>query len=472
MMNRATCRDCDLGYYQNATGKANCTACSAGWTTSALAMTYCDICIPGDYYKNGTKCLSRGPKCNFATQYEDPASANATRTCKQLTQCDTSLMPSPQYVTVNALSTAVKITPRNQYVVRYPTAYSDRVCRSWVQMQCTADRYALQLPVDDDNGYLIKPLICKPYTTCLTGLQYTKINGRITGDRDNVCVKFTACNTTSQYMLQQGNATQDNICQTYTQCIPGIEYLLRKGDAKNDNVCARKTFCAAQSNRAMYEKIPPVDSTGWSVLGRDATCAPVSTCPAGQYVSVSATDTSDVVCDFCPRGMYRSPATMQSCELCPDGTYTDTLGSIACKPCTNCLSNNVSAASFINRNATCMYSNASLCRNAFSSICKKEADAVCMKCPVDQKGWAVDAAAGICSGCRDGYYYDTTIANQWERCVQCAANFYCPSTDEFQECQVIIACETTFISSSTVDQSVHSLPIGCADVFHALFFFP
>lgn len=437
-MNRETCRDCDLGYFQNLTAQSKCIACPTGWSTSALAMSYCDICLPGgDYYRSGNRCLSRGTvRCNPSTQYEDPASANSTRVCKDLTRCDTTLRSIPELVTVNALPTAVKITPRNQYIVRYPTATSDRVCQSWAAMRCAADRYALQLPVDDENGYLIRPLICKPYTTCLSGLQYMKVNGRITGDRDNVCVRYTACNAATQYMLQQGNATHDNVCMDYTKCIAGLEYLLRKGDARNDNVCARKTFCAAQSNLAMYEKVPPVDSTAWNVLGRDATCAPVSTCPAGRYVAVSATDTSDVTCELCPRGMY-NPRQSSTCEYCPDGFYSDTLGATSCKPCTDCLAKNVSSSRFKNGTATCMFaSNASLCRNAFATVCAKDADAVCTKCPVEEKGWVVDAVTGVCTGCRDGYYSDLTIANPWERCVPCAANFYCPSTEEFRECQV------------------------------------
>lgn len=430
MLNRASCRDCDLGFFQNATAQTACNACPTGWTTSAVGMSFCDICIPNNFYRNGTRCLSRGPpyKCEPATQYEDPASANSTRVCKPLTQCDVSLKSVPEPVSINALSTAVKITPRNQYILRYPTATSDRVCsKKWSEMRCAADRYALQLPVDDENGFLIKPLICRPYTTCITGLQYMKVNGRITGDRDNVCVRYTQCNATTEYLIQQGNATHDNICKPYTQCIAGLEYLLKKGDAANDNVCAQKTFCAAQSNRAMYEKTPPVDSTAWSVLGKDAVCAPVSTCPAGKYVSVAATDTSDVTCDFCPKGMYKS-SSMQKCEVCPQGFYSNVLGSTSCKPCTDCLAPS-------QNNATCMFPNASLCRNTFAKNCQKDADAVCSKCPVEEKGWAVDAVSGICQGCRDGYYSDMTISDQWERCVPCTANFYCSATDEFQECQ-------------------------------------
>ena len=36
-----------------------------------------------------------------------------------------------------------------------------------------------------------------------------------------------------------------------------------------------------------------------------------------------------------------------------------------------------------------------------------------------------------------GWYHDMSIANPWERCVKCTANFYCPtSTEPFVECEV------------------------------------
>lgn len=301
-----------------------------------------------------------------------------------LTKCDTTFRNAPVSVTLFALPSAVKITPRNAYILRYPNATSNWVCKTWASMICPSNTYALQLPVDDDNGFLIKPLLCRPYTTCVTG-QYMKVNGMVTGDRDNVCVTYSTCNKTAEYVTQEGNATADFVCRPYTQCTAGLEYLLRRGDSKNDNICVRKTFCAAQSHRSMYEKIPPVDSISWGVPGRDASCMNISTCPEGKYVSVSATDTSDVVCEFCPRGMYKS-SNMLECNICPDGYFSDTMGATQCKQCTNCLSKNVSNSSrFVGNNALCMFSNASLCRNAFSKVCQNNEDAVCMKCPVEEK---------------------------------------------------------------------------------------
>lgn len=372
--------------------------------------------------------VHRGPACNSLLQYERPESANRTRECVSLRTCNTAYYPQTQPLSLGAnQTTVVKIKARKQYIVRYPTQYSDRECWTW--MPCTATQYALQAPMEDENdGFLLKPMICMPYTYCMSKLEYTKVNGKATGDRDNVCVRYTTCQQGKEYQSVEKTDVSDRVCMPYTTCDPATEYLLLKGNETSNNVCARKTFCAAESHRSMYELFPPMDSIAWNEPGRDAVCAPISTCAAGWYVYIQANDTADVTCERCPKGMYKAPG-MLSCELCPPGTFSDVLGATACKPCTNCL---------IENNASCPYADASLCRNSFDRLCQRDADAKCMKCPVESKGWAMDPQWGICVGCRDGFYNDMSIANEWERCVQCTANFYCPSSIEFQECEVLL----------------------------------
>lgn len=178
MLRRATCRDCDIGYYQPQTAATACTACAAGWTTSGPGMAACDMCIPDDYYYNTAtrQCVARGAKCNPSTQFEDLASKNSVRVCRALNPCTTTYRREAEFVSYGALPTAVKMIPRNQYILQFPTLYSDWKCISWdTQMKCMTGHYALQLPVEDENGFLIKPMICRPYTTCLTTLEYTKV---------------------------------------------------------------------------------------------------------------------------------------------------------------------------------------------------------------------------------------------------------------------------------------------------------
>ena len=324
-------------------------------------------------------------------------------------------------------TTVVRIKARKEYILKYPTAYSNRECWTW--SPCRNTHYALQAPVEDENGFLLKKMICMPYTNCLSKIEYTKVNGKATGDRDNVCVRYTTCTEGEEYELVARTDTSDRVCVPYTVCNSATEYMLRKGNATSDNVCARKTFCAAESFRSMYEMQPAVDSIAWNVPGRDAVCSPISTCGPGQYVYIAANDTADVTCMRCPKGMYKRAQGMFSCELCPDGMYSDVMGATECKPCTNCLANNTN-------NATCPYANSSLCRNAFEKLCQKDADAKCTKCPsAEIKGWNMDQW-GVCTGCREGYYNDMAIADPWERCVPCAANFYCPSNFQFEECEV------------------------------------
>ena len=290
-------------------------------------------------------------------------------------------------------SSVVRIKARVEYITRYPTAYSDRECWAWAS--CGLNEYALQSPVDDENGFLLKRQICRPATICLSGVEYTKVNGKATGDRNNVCMRYTTCKADKEYMLVDKTSVSDRVCVAYTECDNTTEYLLRRGNATSDNVCTRKTFCAAESYRSMYELRPPVHSVAWNVLGKDAVCAPVSTCPAGKYVYQRPTDTSNVVCELCPKGMYSqrdrgvndSMANVMygGCEVCPAGKYSDVLGATSCKTCTDCLA----------RNMSCPYTNRSLCRNAYEKLCAKDADANCISCPVEAKGWEMDRW-GVC----------------------------------------------------------------------------
>jgi hypothetical protein len=285
----------------------------------------------------------------------------------------------------------VKIRARKQYITRYPTAYSDRDCWDW--MPCGYNDFALLSPLDDENGFLLKRQICMPATTCISGIEYTKVDGKATGDRNNVCMRYTTCTVGVEYMLVDKTSVSDRVCVAYTECDSTTEYRLRRGNATSDNVCARKTFCAAESHRSMYELTPPVHSVAWNVPGEDAVCAPVSTCPAGKYVYQKATDTSNVVCELCPKGMYKegegnsnySLGLISGCELCPAGKYSDVLGATSCKTCTDCLA----------RNMSCPYTNRSLCRNAYEKLCAKDADAKCISCPVEAKGWEMDRW-GVC----------------------------------------------------------------------------
>lgn len=151
----------------------------------------------------------------------------------------------------------------------------------------------------------------------------------------------------------------------------------------------------------MYEKTPPMDSPSWNVPGRNAVCAPISTCPFGKYLKIPANDTADVTCANCPVGMYKGNSSFGGCRDCPAGKYSDIEGARSCKTCTNCLSSGPAPERSKFKTAddfTCPFANASMCRMAFEALCSKEADASCMLCPVASTGWDVNSN-GVCTSC-------------------------------------------------------------------------
>jgi hypothetical protein len=65
--------------------------------------------------------------------------------------------------------------PLEEYIIKYNTRYSDRVCWAWIP--CRSDEYVEQLPVDDGLGYLVKQLICKPLSRARSANQYLLVDG-------------------------------------------------------------------------------------------------------------------------------------------------------------------------------------------------------------------------------------------------------------------------------------------------------
>ena len=143
-----------MGTYQNQVAQTSCTPCPTGYTTSGTGKTSCDKCVEGDYYRtSGGACAYRNAPCG-AGFYEDPKSANATRVCKKLNPCSTAFKSELVHPSDNARSTAIYIRPRTQYITQYASAFSDWSCWTW--QPCYESQYVLQLPVDDDNGFLVK----------------------------------------------------------------------------------------------------------------------------------------------------------------------------------------------------------------------------------------------------------------------------------------------------------------------------
>jgi hypothetical protein len=176
-----------------------------------------------------------------------------------------------------------KIKPLLTFVTRYQTRYSDRVCGRWVQ--CGTDDYAEQLPVDDGQGFLIKPLVCKRLTPKPLGSYYQLVDGYKTRDRDNVWVKCTECDPDTEYRYKVCSLQADTICIPRTVCDPSTQYVHRLGSSSADTVCGRKTLCTAYSERGMYQIVAAIDSTDFRINGTDTVCANYSRCGHGYYQS-------------------------------------------------------------------------------------------------------------------------------------------------------------------------------------------
>lgn len=136
--------------------------------------------MPGEYYLfNMSTCVYRGPPCNFDTHYESPllSKPDGPRVCLPLSYCNTNVQPIRKSLAVNLApvqvyqftfsiaqsrhETELVFQVRYAYVTTFQTQWSDRSC--WNFTACPTGSYALQALVDDDNGFLIKPLICKAY---------------------------------------------------------------------------------------------------------------------------------------------------------------------------------------------------------------------------------------------------------------------------------------------------------------------
>lgn len=105
MEKQASCILCQVTTYQNEVGQTSCKPCntstSIGMTSLTPGSTKCSACIADEYFHDTAtnKCVYRGLPCQ-PTHYEmTPDTAN--RTCTKLTECDTSMNPDIQSLSIN-----------------------------------------------------------------------------------------------------------------------------------------------------------------------------------------------------------------------------------------------------------------------------------------------------------------------------------------------------------------------------------
>lgn len=188
--------------------------------------------------------------------------------------------------------------------------------------------------MDDPEGFLISPQVCKPYHPCINGLQYMIVDGKASGTSDFLCGYYTQCVEGKEYEAAPPTATSDRVCKALTTCSAESQYVLQKYNATRDNICAFKTIC--NPSAGLYYKKMAVDAPSEFVNGSDVVCAEFSKCPAGYYANYTGDKYSDVQCAKCPVGTYNGENGRGRCFRCPQFTYNDEEGATECKACSIC----------------------------------------------------------------------------------------------------------------------------------------
>lgn len=295
---QVACLDCPEGFACPSQGTSTPTSCPNSTITPArsiLCGTECDY--ENFFYNPATRsCQRRRVFCDYGTQYELPTPLNRTseRVCIALTPCNTARYEVPQSPIFGGPSGVEWILPLQEYIVRYHTRYSDRVCVRW--SPCGVDDYVEQFPVDDGVGFLVQPMVCKRLTHRPSFMHYRLVDGSATRDRDNVWARCGTCNAESEFQKTPCTLDADAVCKVRTACDPRYEYVQRIGTLQDDNVCATKTRCTAGSERAMFERIPAIDSVSFYQNGSDAVCANYSQCASGFYQSFPGKLTASNAC--------------------------------------------------------------------------------------------------------------------------------------------------------------------------------
>lgn len=198
--------------------------------------------------------------------------------------------------------------------------------------------------------------------------------------------------------------------------------------------------------------------------GSDALCQRFSTCPGGMYVFSKGNAYTNVSCAKCLPGTYGTDSNPGVCTSCTKGdTYQPNQGAAACLPCTVC---NNASTNVTNQTFQCA-DEQKPCTVAYHSVCTVTSNSVCIECPNSAFRLSVYATASVCNPCADGYYDVLATAQtsttqqaapgiiQWsanqsiidllretQRCVQCAANYYCSSSVSFELCQDLVVYST------------------------------
>lgn len=256
-------------------------------------------------------------------------------------------------------------------------AGSDGLC-TFSTTPCDSGQYMYRTDTVDGNGNLVRPKICRSYTDC-TADEFQLIDGRLTEERDNVCVSLTVCSD-NEWQSQAPTSTADRVCSPLTECTSN-QYISVNFTESSDRVCIERTACLdGQYNAA------PDDPT------QDNDCRNYTQCNAGYGVILLGSQTSDLQCGLCEPGEF-GVGDSEPCQPCPSSHFS-WAGQASCTPHT-------------------------VCANVYAFLGNSTDDAECMEsCP---DTWELNQVTKLCSKCKEGYYI-----NEAGDCAPCPANHYCP----------------------------------------------
>ena len=394
---------CSSGQYSDGTtaeNAPNCPACGG----SGGSTNY--ICASGSY-KTGTPCTGTDSSdtqtcslCHGGASYHCSAGTKRTgSTCTGSGSTDTQTclgctsgqyQSSNSFVGTDCTSHAVPLCTNTSgtYASVSPSATTDRVCT--IFSTCDKGQRETQAPTTVNNR------LC---SSCDNG-EYQST----TGYTGTTCTPWLNC-AAEEYQSTPPSMSVNRVCTTWSKCLAGT-YETTAPTSTLNRVCSS---CDA----GHYQVSNSFTGT---------TCAPWSTCTAGQK-GTAPTLSINRVCSHCDAGQYHPTDTPQvtSCSNCESGKYQVAIASITCNfcaagtaftssttTCTTCVAGQYQTKNDL-ASATCL-----TCTAGFSTMNRSVA---CEACPTGQsQGLATAVDYNSCALCPKGKEY----INVDEPCSTCA----------------------------------------------------
>ena len=394
---------CSSGQYDDGSKDAGnaptCPACGNGGSTNY-------ICASGSY-KTGTTCTGTDTSdtqtcslCHGGASYHCSAGTKRTgSTCTGSGSTDTQTclgctsgqyQSSNSFVGTDCTSHAVPLCTNTSgtYASVSPSATTDRVCT--IFSTCDKGQRETQAPTTVNNR------LC---SSCGNG-EYQST----TGYTGTTCTPWLNC-AAEEYQSTPPSMSVNRVCTTWSKCLAGT-YETTAPTSTLNRVCSS---CDA----GHYQVSNSFTGT---------TCAPWSTCTAGQK-GTAPTLSINRVCSHCDAGQYHPTDTPQvtSCSNCESGKYQVAIASITCNfcaagtaftssttTCTTCVAGQYQTKNDL-ASATCL-----TCTAGFSTMNRSVA---CEACPTGQsQGLATAVDYNSCALCPKGKEY----INVDEPCSTCA----------------------------------------------------